>query len=107
MLHDVVISGCRAALAPGAPAALRSTGAALAAQFLDTGLAAGNAGTLANLMRLLCMPLQETSSPQEVGTKAHSAAQLQRTVCGYIQVDCSPRSRHVTALWMAHQSCTP
>lgn len=62
----------RSALAPEAPAALSAAGAALAVAFLRTGLAVEDAAMLGHLMRLLCRPLADWSTPLPVSPSCQS-----------------------------------
>lgn len=56
----------RSSLAPEAPAALSSAGAALAVAFLRAGVAMEDATMLGHLMRLLSRPLADWHTPQPV-----------------------------------------
>eukprot|EP00887_Chlorella_sp_A99_P005661 scaffold1.g5661.t1 len=59
-----VVSALRASLSAGAAPTLSAAGAALAAAFLEKGLAGGDAAVLERLMSLLAAPLAQWGQPQ-------------------------------------------
>ncbi len=64
--HIIAALFGRSSLAPGAAPTLVAAGASLAAAFLDTGLAVGDALVLKRLMSLLGDPLSSWQTPEEV-----------------------------------------
>ncbi|KAK9798183.1 hypothetical protein WJX73_010462 [Symbiochloris irregularis] len=92
------VAALRSALAPEAPAALSSAGAALAVAFLRTGVAMEDATMLGNLMRLLCRPLVDWSLPQQevhaewVGMRARVAILEAHAHCALLATPAAPGS---------------
>lgn len=81
---------CRSSLSPGAAPSLAAAGSALAATFLDTGLATGDTAVLSRLMALLTAPLSQLADQQDSAQEMYAEWVSVRALLALLQVSAEP-----------------